>query len=47
MVEDPLDDRRVFNTGNDFYRPATVQAGLKFDPESSLHRKQWYGLLLP
>ncbi len=35
-----LDDYRVFNTGNDFYRPATVQAGLNFDPEGSLHRKQ-------
>ena len=40
MVEDPLDDHRIFNTGNDFYRPATVQAGLKVDPQGSLHRKQ-------
>ena len=40
MVEDPFDDRQVFNTGNDFCRLATAQAGLKFDPEGSLHRKQ-------
>ncbi len=40
MVEDLLDDHRVFNTGSDVHAPTTVPAGLKIGSEGSLHRKQ-------
>lgn len=36
MFEDPLDDHRVFDTGNDFHAPTTVPAGLYVDPEYAL-----------
>jgi len=36
MLEDPFDDPRVFNTGNDFHAPTTVPAGLYVDSEYAL-----------
>ncbi len=36
MFEDPFDDHRIFNTGNDLHPPTTVPAGLYVDPEYAL-----------
>jgi len=36
MLEDLLDHRRVFDTGNDLHPPTTVPAGLDVDPEYAL-----------